>query len=151
MLKRRSRRDDIIAFNAADAFYAAAKGIEPKNQQVVPPLKERGRYTSREAPILKAILSMLRKHPAIATVERRQVGLFTIGNRVVSVGRGGDPDISGMLKGSARAYFIEVKAPGSYPDPRQKRRLAELEAAGAVVGVARSVQDAQEIIDAALA
>lgn len=146
-MKRRSRRDDIIAFNAADAFYASAAGVAPKGQQAVPPEpKKRGPSQRREAPILKAILSMLRKHPLVATVERRQVGVFSSGNRTIGVGRAGDPDITGILHGG-RAYAIEVKAPGAYPDERQKRRLEQLKAIGAVVGVARSVEDAERIIN----
>lgn len=110
------------------------------------PGPERAKSVKREAPILAAILQMLRLHPKVATVERRQVGAFMSGERYISVGRRGDPDITGILKGG-RSYFIEVKAPGSYPDENQRQRIEELLAAGAVGGVARSIEEAKEIID----
>lgn len=106
----------------------------------------RKKSVRREAPILAAITQMLRSHPLVATVERRHVGAFTSQERYIRVGRRGDPDITGILKGG-RAYAIEVKAERGRVSEVQSARLLELAEAGAVTGVARSVEDARRIIE----
>lgn len=59
-------------------------------------------------------------------------------------GVAGDPDVYGCANG--RAFAIEVKRPGENPTPLQQQRLAEWQAAGALAGVARSVEDAMAIL-----
>lgn len=56
----------------------------------------------------------------------------------------GEPDITGCLDG--RRIEIEVKAPGGETTPLQRAELEKWRKAGAVVGVARSVEDAKKII-----
>ena len=99
-----------------------------------------------EADILRDILKALRAHPAVATVERRQSGVFRDGNRFVRVGQRGLPDISGMLHGG-RAYAIEVKRPGRLADERQAEYLNRIQAAGGCAGVASSVSEAIAIVE----
>ena len=114
----------------------------------IKPSAPRAKAVKREAPILAAIFKMLRAHPLVAKVERRQVGAFTSGERYIRVGRPGDPDLTGILKGG-RAFAIEVKAEFGKVSEIQSRRLLELHEAGAVTGVARSVEDARNIIEGA--
>ncbi len=110
------------------------------------PSKPRAKAVKREAPILQAITQMLRAHPMVATVERRQVGAFYSQERYIRVGKRGDPDLTGILKGG-RAFAIEVKAEFGKVSEAQSARLLELAEAGAVTGVARSVEDARKIIE----
>lgn len=56
----------------------------------------------------------------------------------------GDPDLLAIRHG--RAFALEVKRPGEKPAPIQLRRLEELEAAGAVVGVVHSVEEAVALV-----
>lgn len=56
----------------------------------------------------------------------------------------GDPDLYGCING--RMFHLECKQPGKNPSNLQKKRLRDWEKAGAVVGVSRSVADAQEIL-----
>lgn len=128
--------------NTQRAAVLDAMGI-PHSIKPSPPRKKSVR---REAPILAAITKMLRKHPLVATVERRQVGAFYSQERYIRVGRRGDPDITGILKGG-RAYAIEVKAEFGKVSEVQSARLLELAEAGAVTGVARSVEDARRIVE----
>lgn len=71
----------------------------------------------------------------------------------------GRPDLSGVLAPNGRAWFIEVKAPAHLdptsgnvlesagkPSPEQLAFLLEKHRAGAIVGVAWSVEDALEIL-----
>lgn len=57
---------------------------------------------------------------------------------------GGLPDIHGVLMGVP--VYIECKAEGEYPNERQMLQMRELEEAGAIVGIARSEEDAASII-----
>lgn len=56
----------------------------------------------------------------------------------------GDPDLLAIRHG--RAYALEVKRPGEVASPIQLRRLEELEAHGAVVGVVHSVEEAVRLV-----
>lgn len=56
----------------------------------------------------------------------------------------GDPDIYGCING--RMFLIEVKQPGQEPRTLQVKRLEDWASAGAVVGVAHSLEEAQDII-----
>ena len=63
----------------------------------------------------------------------------------------GDPDLYGCLPldhphWPGRHFEIEVKRPGEHPTPLQLTRLEEWKMAGALTGVARSVDDAQYIL-----
>lgn len=56
----------------------------------------------------------------------------------------GDPDIYGCING--KMFLIEAKQPGKQPTRQQRRRLEQWKEAGAVVGVAHSLDEAKEIL-----
>ena len=153
---RPSRRDEIKAINAAHRFMAllspkpGAEAIAESYCRPVPaeraPRKPSGKPL--EAAILKDIMQALRRHPKVATVERRQSAVFMEGNRYVRVGRRGEADISGILKGG-RAFAIEVKRPGGKPNEKQLQFLERIRAAGGIAGCATSVTEAEAIIASA--
>lgn len=144
---RKTKREEIQALNAVDRFYASTSNREPQFQRELPkqraPRKPSGKPLERD--ILRDIMDALRKHPAVATVQRRQSGVYQDGGRWIRVGVRGEADISGILKGG-RAYAIEVKRPGRLPDERQTEFLNRIQAAGGVAGVASSVAEALQII-----
>lgn len=55
----------------------------------------------------------------------------------------GLPDIHGIIPGG-RFFAIEVKMPGAYPRPNQRAQIAEINAAGGLVFVARSLKDVED-------
>ena len=59
-------------------------------------------------------------------------------------GVAGDPDLYGTIDG--RHFEIEVKRPGEHPTELQTARLREWKTAGAITGIARSVEDALTIL-----
>jgi hypothetical protein len=61
-----------------------------------------------------------------------------------SVYQTGEPDVDAVVNG--RAVKIEVKLPGQKSTALQARRLAQWEAAGAVVGVVTSLDEVQAIV-----
>lgn len=56
----------------------------------------------------------------------------------------GIPDFVVCHRGRFLAF--EVKAPGNYPTPLQRSQIGKLDAAGALVGVVRSVEDVKELV-----
>lgn len=90
------------------------------------------RAAPREGTVVAAIVRALRSCPDV--VVRKRHG--------TAMGVAGDPDLYGTIQG--RHFEIEVKRPdpSSQPTELQKRRLEEWRAAGALVGVARSVEEA---------
>lgn len=64
--------------------------------------------------------------------------------RIRPMGLAGWPDLLALADG--RAFFLEVKLPGGTATKLQARRLEELRAAGAVVGVVDSVEEALEVV-----
>jgi hypothetical protein len=77
---------------------------------------------------------------------RTQPGLIVRKRHGTAMGVAGDPDLYGSLNG--RHFEIEVKRPESPSQltKLQSQRLSEWEMAGAITGVARSVDDALEIL-----
>lgn len=65
-------------------------------------------------------------------------------NKTIGMSKAGWPDIVGVYKG--RFIGVEVKRPGKKPTPLQEFKLEELAKAGALVGVATSVDDAQKLM-----
>lgn len=139
---RKSPADHQRSLNAAFNFLGM-----PQFTKAVREYKPRKQSTERrERDVLADILTALRKHPLVATVERRQSGSFQDGARYIKVGKRGDPDITGILHGG-RAYAIEVKREGEYPSEIQWKRIYALRAAGALAGCAHSVVEALGIIN----
>ncbi len=148
---RKSKREEIKDLNAAFRYLGMSSGKEELAETLCRPEPKRRapRQPSGvplEADILRDILLALRKHPKVARVERRQSGVFRDGDRWVRVGNKGQPDISGILHGG-RAFQIEVKRPGKFPDDNQWRQINAIRAAGGIAGCAHSVAEALAIVD----
>ena len=88
-----------------------------------------------ESSLVSAIIRALRALPGVV-VRKRHGSAW---------GTAGDPDLYGTVNG--RHFEIEVKRPGGTLTPLQEVRLREWAAAGALTGVARSVEDALQIIE----
>lgn len=89
----------------------------------------------RESAIVNAIMRWLKNLP---NCEARKAH-----GSVWSVA--GDPDIYGCING--RMFLLEVKQPGRRPTVLQEKRLREWRGAGAIVGVAHSLEEAQTIVE----
>jgi hypothetical protein len=90
-----------------------------------------------EKAIVGRIMTNLKKRPGV--VVRKRHG--------TAMGVAGDPDIYGTIRG--RHFEIEIKRPhdpSSQLTELQTRRLLEWKLAGAITGVARSVDDALQIL-----
>ena len=94
------------------------------------------RNRCRESALVAEILRALRALPGVI-VRKRHGSAW---------GVAGDPDLYGSISG--RHFEIEVKRPGEQPTALQQARLKQWAATGALVGVARSVEDALYIIGA---
>lgn len=90
-----------------------------------------------EKSVVASIMRLLREEPGV--VVRKRHG--------TAMGVAGDPDLYGSIRG--RHFEIEVKRPdvSSELTELQRQRLREWGLAGAIVGVARSVEDAVTILD----
>jgi hypothetical protein len=96
----------------------------------------------RKQPVLEKyvvarIVKALKECPGVAVRKRHGTAM----------GVAGDPDLYGSIHG--RHFEIEVKRlddPGSIPTELQAQRMQEWRAAGALVGIARSVEDAFAIL-----
>jgi hypothetical protein len=93
---------------------------------------------------------VLEKHVVtrIMKVLRQQQGIVVRKRHGTAMGVAGDPDLYGSIRG--RHFEIEVKRPydpGSIPTELQVQRMQEWRDAGALVGIARSVEDALAILD----
>lgn len=95
------------------------------------------KQTSRESSIVTAILRALRALPGV--VVRKRHG--------TAMGVAGDPDLYGSICG--RHFEIEVKRPDATPTELQQARLRDWERSGALVGVARNVEEALAIVGGA--
>jgi len=97
----------------------------------------RNERSCRESALVAGIIAALREIPCC--VVRKRHG--------TAWGIAGDPDLYGSING--RHFEIEVKRRGEEPTPLQQARLAEWRRAGAVTGVAHSVDEALSILSAA--
>jgi hypothetical protein len=93
-------------------------------------------HAALEKHIVARILQAFRARPGL--VVRKRHG--------TSMGMAGDPDLYGSLNG--RHFEIEVKRPDgpSQLSELQSQRLREWEYAGAITGVARSVDEALRLL-----
>ena len=99
-----------------------------------------------EKHVLKAVLQFLRAHPAIASVERSQSGVFQEGNRTVRVGFVGKLDVTFMTK-TGRYGEVEVKRPGMKPSIAQTARIEKIRSNGGISGYVTSVDEMQALIE----
>ena len=99
-----------------------------------------------ERDILKAILQYLRLHPRVAFAGRFNRGAMVAGFRYVSFNSvAGFPDIHGLMA-DGRALYVEVKRPKGRVLAEQREFLAMAHDAGALVILARSVDDVIEAL-----
>lgn len=98
-----------------------------------------------ERDILKAVLAALRLDRRVAWVERMNVGAFKSGKRFIRAGFIGCSDIIGQLQ-DGRFLAIEVKAADGLVSADQSDFLALVHTNGGIAGVARSVDDALQIV-----
>lgn len=105
---------------------------------------ERSTVTS-ESVILRKI--MLAASKVGARLFRNNVGFAKYGDVVVKYGVGnpGGSDLIGIAP-DGRFLAIEVKKPGEYPTPEQRRFIEGVIAAGGIAGVARSEEEAVALI-----
>lgn len=84
----------------------------------------------------------------IAIIFRANVGTFkTTDGRIVSVGLPkGFSDLFGFRKSDGRIFFIEVKNEKGKTSKEQDHFIETMKSYGAIAGVARSAQDALEIL-----
>ena len=87
-----------------------------------------------ERAIVKAILAYLNGLPGCLARKRWGGGM----------GVAGDPDIDACLRG--RSLQLEVKRPGEKPTRLQVKRLGEWRTAGAIAGVAVSVDEVKDLL-----
>lgn len=87
-----------------------------------------------ESTIVASIMRWLKKQPGVKA-EKTHGGMY---------GRAGKPDISGCVNG--RRFEIEVKRPGNKPTKLQLKELREWSEAGAITGVAYSLEDVKELL-----
>lgn len=79
-------------------------------------------------------------------VMRTNAGVFYSSNGdKVRIGFPGLSDLVGCTS-SGRFYAIEVKLPGEYPRPDQKKYLETMLSKGALAGCAHSIEEALEIV-----
>lgn len=92
----------------------------------------------REGSIVRAILREAKRHEPGLALAKRHGTVF---------GRAGEPDIYGCLNG--RHLEVEIKRPGEEPGLLQRERLRRWAAAGAITGVAHSVEEFFRVLDGA--
>lgn len=115
--------------------------------------KPKRAYTKRqvseysERSVLKQIIAALRSHPKVAFCWREQSGSFGEGQRIITVGFRGKPDLIGMTR-KGRFFAIECKnSKGGVESPEQAYYLSLVRAGGGLAGFASSVDDAVKIIE----
>ena len=99
-----------------------------------------------ETDLQRAILGALERVYPTSVWWRANAGVVRRSGRTIRLAPEGTPDIMGVLAPDGRSVAIEIKMPRGVVGPAQVRRLGELAAAGALVGVARSVDGALAIV-----
>ena len=130
-----SLRDTLLANNAADRFYAAQAGVEPKAQNVIAPKRERAAPVQREAPVVSAISELLAAHPRVLFAVRQNSGMASYEAksgkyapvyfyRLLKHGKELTiTDFWGILR-DGRMLAVEAKAPG-FRGPHTDREFAQ--------------------------
>lgn len=80
-------------------------------------------------------------------VHRANVGLFyTPDGRMIHIGEAGHSDLYGHRPKDGKAFYIETKTPIGRLTDEQKRFLRAMQESGAIAGVARTIDDANQIV-----
>lgn len=83
----------------------------------------------------------------IAVMFRINVGSFKVGDRIISTGvPKGFPDLFGFRRTDGKAIFLEVKTPKGKLRKEQEVFKEALSKQNIIYGVARSLEEAREII-----
>lgn len=100
---------------------------------------------NRETVLMNQIMAAL---AGTCRLFRINVGKFrTKDGRIISTGvPAGFSDLFGVRISDGRAVFIEVKTDTGKPTARQKKFLAAMRKVNALAGIARSVEEAIEIV-----
>jgi hypothetical protein len=110
------------------------------NQPMPAPAAPRQPSARPEADVLRTVLAALRRHPAVAWVERLNSGVVEVDGRWIRYGWIGAADLIGQLA-DGRFLAVEVKAPAGRVSEAQQAFLDRVNAAGGVAFVARGGDD----------
>lgn len=159
-MKRKPRQSlrEILATNQAqlDFMSKLAGGTGHVNKVVLPPVRAREprdpckAAAPSEADTQKAILKFLRVHPAVGFAIRINSGGAVethngVERYITYNSQRGMSDIFGVMKGG-RAFFIEVKSATGRLTQHQNDFIMMALNSGALAGVARSIDDVQNIL-----
>ena len=103
-----------------------------------------------EAQVLRAVLTLLARHPRVAWAHRMNSGAGQIMRRGgmsqwMRFGFPGCPDVLGQLR-DGRLLAVECKRPSGKPTAEQESFLKCVNANGGVGLIARSVDDVLEVL-----
>jgi hypothetical protein len=101
-----------------------------------------------EAQILQAVRELMERHPKVAYCWRNSVGGATFHGKHYRLGEPGSSDLLGFTT-AGKIIAIECKAPRGKLTKAQERFLGRVRSAGGISGVARSVDEALTILEAA--
>ena len=118
-----------LAFYGGDPIPAPAAPAAPRQPSARP-----------EADVLRTVLAALRRHPAVAWVERVNSGVVEVDGRWIRYGWVGSADVIGQLA-DGRFLAVECKAPAGRVSEAQQAFLDRVTAAGGVAFVARGSDD----------
>lgn len=159
---RPSRRDVLLANKAALDGLSRMAGREPEPfltriPEQRPPRKPSGRRLERD--VSRDIREWV-QHVADLTLWRNNRGSIELGDGkrlTYGVGPNGASDLIGYrsvtitqaMVGKRFAQFVavECKAPGGEPSDDQNSFIGRIQAAGGIAGIARSREDAEEIVN----
>ena len=101
---------------------------------------------NRETVLMNQIMAAL---AGTCMVFRANVGTFkTKDGRYMATGKPkGFSDIHGHRKSDGKAFYIEVKTDEGKPTVQQRKFLKRMKETNSLAGIARSVQDAIEIVE----
>lgn len=101
-----------------------------------------------EGLVLSSVLALCQHHPKVGWAARMNVGAMKLDNRFVRFGMKGCADVIGQLK-DGRFLAIECKAAKGQPTEHQVAFLERVKRSNGVAGIARSIDDARAILEAA--
>jgi hypothetical protein len=138
------RQLEAFAPDAGKARAASeALGLDKPERTRAAPVRRPG---ASESQVLTAVLALLRRHPAVAWVERMQVGAYETDERYIRYGFVGLSDVIGQMKTGA-FLAVEVKREhGGRVSAAQQAFIDKVRAHGGVAGVVRSVEETQLLL-----